>query len=452
MCRQHSLHRAEVADRPVFDVQDLVITAGADASIKLWHLADWLPGASLHAYALPALPAVPAVLPGLDRDAPAHTNKGNAAATQHAQHDAASQATGTVLFESSPRAAEHAQHGLTEPADHSAQAVSMCEQQAQQQAQHAQQHTQQQAWQQAQQYLQQPRTDAVDRKAATASAQQKAQQDSQQLSNDDGDRKAANASAQQAELHNASCDANKLQPKGVSSATAVANAESRSSKSEWVRCMQLSQQATLYLATNQGRLYSTKVPSKNQSNSPGWQHIYSSPSKAAIVSICIADQRRLSEASGGRQVGTVPQQAQHAQHYKLILGDIRGTVTVVQAISAQHAQHDTHADNNAHQPVSADSVVSSTAHKAQHADEVKSGSTQACWSAHPGHPVLAVFAPRALPSGHVLTVSVSNTAVHWWFVPALSIGASKLQLGFSAAGSFNPPVTKCCCRPFLAEL
>lgn len=385
--------------------QDLLISAGADASIKLWHLADWLPGSSSHAHALPALPAVSSsnsLVDGL---------KSGAGIAKHAQHEDARQAKGSEPSGSNP---QQAQHGTSQHADAVLLNAKVLESQQQ--------------------------TTDKDRSEAAA------------ISTED----AASAQLQS--------PMQQLEPNNESLARTTKVVDTMSSKSEWVRCMQLNQQSGLYVATNQGHVYSTQLAAESLAESSAWQHIYSSPSRAPVVCMHVLHLQLQKPLDMSMQANIAPQpqppeqsrqaqhaqrnhgqqaqhsqQTQHAQHDKLILGDISGVVTVVQAATAQHRES---SDDKAQQAVQAEAVTLSTA---QQAGGFENGAVHASWTAHPGHPVLAVFGPKALPPGHVLTVSVSNTAILWWFVPALTHGNSGDEPQNSDPGTYGQgPATVPC--------
>lgn len=371
-------------------MQDLLITAGADASIKLWHLTDWLPGSSSYAYALPALPV------SLDTSNYSESLTSQKASSQHAQRDNVTAAQFAQELYDNTLTAEHAKHGKSQhgKSQHGSSNLSGSK---------------------AMPELEQPQQQSINGPAFKQTTQR--------------------STALQPDT-----DTGLLQPLVETSATATRAVETKSSKSEWVRCMQLNQRSQLYLATNQGRLYSADLSAGIQLDSTTWHHAFSSPSQAAIVCLCTLDQHLSPNSRKSRQSSTVPQRTQHAQHDKLILGDIRGVATVVQVTPAQRdspigsskAQHDSSTGSKAQQAVHGQLMKSDSA-----STMCSSGSILASWTAHSGHPVLAVFAPGALPAGHIMTVSISNTAIHWWFVPALLHTDASSQSEASDAGAYR---------------
>lgn len=403
-------------------MQDLLVTAGADASIKLWHLADWLPGSSSQVLSLPPLP------PPHDVGGPFKPAPMLGAAAQHAN------LTRNVL---STAASSSAEPSLQPP-----------------QAQHAQQ----------QQHSNGDLPEDVDSNMPESQHAQHA------------DKGAAPAeSAQQAVLpqskpspaympHSSDGAIASARPQPISGTVpggsmlpqadaeqlaaslvpveAAAQLSSKSSKSEWVRCMKLQDESCLYMATNQGRLYSMDLSLRLRTDAATWRDVYNNPSQAAIICMEVLHTQRSQVQAGQHQEGQAQQaqqeqaqpaqyqqaqqeqadgaqqaqqeqaqqaqqeqangaqQAQQAQHDSLILGDMSGSVTIVQGPSLVQ--------------------VTSQPHEAPKWSPAVS--TQ--FKAFEGQPVLAVFAPRALAPGHVITVSVSGCAMRWWYLPTCASSSS----------------------------
>ena len=382
--------------------QDLLITAGADSSIKLWRLADWMPthhplaARASDAFALPQLPtlgmvsATAAAAAGKD-DAMSSSDAGKAAPTAP-----------TAAVAASPTAGLEAS---TEGA--------------------------------AAQSSSRPPSATVRTAGAVVS-------------------EATASSRTPATKH-------KL----------AASGSGRDSKDEWVRCMKLADQGTLYLATNQGCLYIMQLPSDSTKSSSEWRLLYCSPRKAAITCLQIVPQEDKSteeaahatRAQGQSIGGAMASDADSHDHW-VVFGDIKGFATCLRvrqsAVASTRQAGSPMSDNrtamqsNQQLPslLAAQSKPTQTASDSVCLPRAESGSPQhfqlggqasdnrtdardcISWNAHRGKPVLAVFSAPGFGSGHIFTTSVTGTPLHWWLMPHHS-STSPLSAG-QVAAAYEP--------------
>lgn len=389
--------------------QDLLITAGADSSIKLWRLADWLPAHHplaaqvSDAFLLPPLPAPPAAVAGV-----VHRVGGSEAT---AEADANSVAVSMPASDSAD--------GPASPFDGAAD---------------------------------QQKPDAKKFKEVTATTATVGEH-----------------SARTEPEPEQQCTATPAKLKPGKSATG------RDSKGEWVRCMRLANQNTLYLATNQGCLYSIQLPSHSAQPISTWQLLYSSPSKAAVICLQIIqpEDQSLQPATAPvhqtQEAGaqTVEVDSDSECHW-VVLGHITGAVTCLKirpecAINTKQAC-DANASipgaSHSHLPPSLSSTprrnddaltgshASVSSGVPQSSAGSQAGSQQPCigchtsdcitWDAHNGKPVLAVFAVPAFGPRHVFTTSVTGTAMRWWLMPETLFSSSSFPPSSSSSSQSSP--------------
>ena len=396
--------------------QDLLITAGADSSIKVWRLADWLPAhhplaaQASDTFSLPPLP-VPA------------TAVAEAAAVEcAAEPEAAAGADAHVMAASLPASSIAASPAVVSSAAADTQAT---------QAEAGEPST---AW------------------AATAA---EGQVDS--------------AASQPGQQDSTTPDEPKV----------AASFKGRDSKVEWVRCLKLADESTLFVGTNLGCLYSVSLPSDSvnlpadslnlpsdslrpsgsvslpsdsSSSSPEWALLYSSPRKAAITSLQVIHpdaqakpQSRNGLAAQHSTAGSGTSAEAGLQSRWVVFGDIQGVVTCLRM-----KQADVHSSRHQSTPTSHSSASSDdqsqlpvasqedcnrspsstlTSNQTtprsnelrQPGDQQSHGvcSPSACvsWIAHSGKPVLKIFTVPAFGPRHVFSTSVTGTALRWWLMP-----------------------------------
>ena len=413
--------------------QDLLITAGADSSIKVWRLADWLPAdhplaaQASDAFSLPPLP-VPATAvaeaAAVDCAAEAEAAAGAGAHATAAPLPASSSAASRAAVSSAGAEVQARQAGALEPS------TTLAATAAEGQVDSARS-----------QPGQQDRTTPDEPKAAAAS-------------------------------------------------------KGRDSKLEWVRCLKLADESTLFVGTNLGCLYSVSLPSDSvslpsdgvsppsdsvslpsdsSSSSPEWHLLYSSPRKAAITSL----QAVHPDAQANPQGVNAPA-AQHSTAGSIsaeaglpnrwvVFGDIQGVVTCLrtkqadvrsskhQSSPTSHSSASSH-DQSQLQLASQDDSNQSTSSSmtgnqatpqskeelwqpgGQQLHGVCSPSTCASWIAHSGKPVLKIFTVPAFGPRHVFSTTVTGTALRWWLMPEpASLSPSPVSSPSSASSLSGSP-------------
>lgn len=388
--------------------QDLLITAGADSSIKLWRLADWLPAHHplaaqvSDAFLLPPLPAPPTAVAGV-----MHRVSGP-----------------EVTAETNANIADFALPASISPGAAATPFTAAADRQ---------------------------KPDAKNLKAVTATTAT-------------AEGLPANTEPEPEQRRPATPD--KLKP----------GKSGRDSKGEWVRCMRLANQNTLYLATNQGCLYSIKLPSDSAQPYSTWQLLYSSPCKAAVICLQIihSGNQSLQPATAPvhhtQEAGaqTVEAESDSECHW-VVLGHITGTVTCLKVIPECANNTKQTCDANASTPGAPHSHlppsltptmphedVALTGSHASHASDSSEGpqsladsqadvqqpcagchpSNYITWDAHNGKPVLAVFIVPAFGPCHVFTTSVTGTAMRWWLMPETLFSSSP---SFPSSSSSSSP-------------
>ena len=363
--------------------QDLLITAGADSSIKVWRLADWLPShhplaaRASDAFALPGIPAPPA---------------GHATAVART---AAKPATAARCTSFAAAATDSA--ALVNPGAENS---------------------------------------SIDAEGRTLAAPITTAAAGQVAATADGG----------------------LQPTSTPPAEVPTDppaSSARDSKGEWVRCMKLADQTTLYLGTNQGCLYTTHLPTDIAHPSSQWQLLYSSPRSAAIISMQIAHLGRPRSSPSlapaqRRRAQPAHESESHSECHSLVFGDIRGVVTCLKVsplptdakgysmeptpglqASVPASAHVPPPTPNAAQreppQAATDSASSQTrpgrdplhqAHKSeQQARTLPGCSEHLSWDAQDGKPILAVFTSSGLGPCHVFATSVTGRPMRWWLMP-----------------------------------
>ena len=253
------------------------------------------------------------------------------------------------------------------------------------------------------------------------------------------------------------------------------------SKAEWVRCMKLTHDSQLYLATNQGCFYtlhpaldncnpnSSSSSSSSSSSQPAWRLLYSSPRKAAItcMQILYTDRQLLPHSMTASATASLMAGAHNRNTRWAVFGDGVGVVTCLEveasvapqsrvAPSSRHTQgfgSGLHQDlpqppavtqHEAWQPTSSqasgfsaqasgtqDSGLGSqgpfkredSGQCASQQPEQQSEPSLACslpsfsWAAHQGNPVLAIFHPSNFEPRHVFTTSIAGAPMRWWLLP-----------------------------------
>lgn len=364
--------------------QDLLITAGADSSIKLWRLADWLPAHHpLAAQASDAFTLPPPPTPGIAPATAAEAVVGPAATA-----DPDLSGIAPSIAAGSPLTSTPAVKGV--PASAAADAAGRSVED----------------------------TEAASTTAATAGEK---------------------ANSSETEPRQPAQHA-KHKPKPA------AAARGRDSKDEWVRCLKLADQRTLYLATNLGCLYRMKLPSNTTQPSPDWQLLYSSPRKAAIISMQIVyrDKQSAGQASHARSDQTQSLGGALGEESDLgsdchwvVFGDIKGVIT---SFKVEHSsRHSCTPRPGVPAPLAGDvpplpePVTKDESSQAalepndnrNSAPTCSQGARQqsqapsACvsWDANQGKPVLAVFTAPAFGPRHVFTTSINGTPLRWWLMP-----------------------------------
>jgi hypothetical protein len=383
--------------------QDLLITAGADSSIKLWRLADWLPAHHpLAAQASDAFSLPPLLVPAT-------------AVAEAADVDCAAE----------PEAAAGADaHDLDPPLPASSIAASRA------------------ALISAAADIQARQAGAREPPTAIAPTAAEGQVDS--------------ATSQPGQQDSTTPD----QPK------VAAASKGRDSKVEWVRCIKLADESKLFVGTNLGCLYSVNLPSDSvnlpsdsvnlpsdsSSSIPEWHLLYTSPRKAAITSLQVVHP----DAQAKPQGVNAPA-AQHStagsgmsakadlQNCWVVFGDIQGVVTCLrmnqadvhlsrhQSIPISVSSHDWSQlpasqlapQDNCNQPPSSAMTINQitpwSKELRQPGDQQSHGvcnhSTCVSWLAHSGKPVLKIFTVPAFGPRHVFSTSVTGSALRWWLMP-----------------------------------
>ena len=286
--------------------QDLLITAGADSSIKLWRLANWLPAhhplaaQASDAFSLPPLPV------------PAAAVAEAAAVDCAAEAEAAAGADARVMAAPLPASSTAASRAAVSSAGAEVQAR---------------------------------QAGALELSTTLAATAAERQVDS--------------ATSQPGQQDSITPDKPKM----------AAASKGRDSKVEWVRCLKLADESTLFVGTNLGCLYSVSLPSDSvnlpsgsvslpsdsetlpsdsinlpsigSSSSPEWHLLFSSPRKAAITSLQVvhpdakANTRGVNAPVVQRSTASISVSAKASlQDQWVVFGDIQGVVTCLKTKQA----------------------------------------------------------------------------------------------------------------------
>ena len=413
--------------------QDLLITAGADSSIKLWRLADWLPAhhplaaQASDAFVLPPLP-VPAAAVG--RAVCPEATAGAGAQVMAAPLAASSSAASQAAVSS---AGAEVQAGALESTALAATAAEGQVDSARSQP------------------GQQDRTTPDEPKAAAAS-------------------KGRDSKVEWARCMKLADESTLFVGTNLGCLYSV------SLPSDSVNLP--SDSVSLPLDSVSLPSDSVKLPSDSSSSNPDWHLLYSSPRKAAITSLQVVHPDAHAKPQGVNAptaqqstAGSGMSAEADLQNLWVVFGDIEGVVTCLRMNQAEvhssrhqssptsHSSASSHdlsqlpatplaSQDDCNQSPSSTLTSNQTTPQSnelwqpgvQQPHGVCSPSTCVSWIAHSGKPVLKIFTVPAFGPRHVFSTTVTGTALRWWFMPEhASLSPSPVSSPSSASSLAGSP-------------